>query len=135
MSCSIELSTKKVLYFRGQVAVFSTSCCCFNSHNNVPQVAQRNVSMNALTRHRNPSIISRVATVRKKYLENEIFSRSGKSQGILWLAMEIWKGLGTQCIFDFEIHKKQMFTEARAFSRVTYFLFSGEPAGFFLKLT
>ena len=41
----------------------------------------------------------------------------------------------TQCIFDFETRKKQMFTEARAFSRVTYFLFSGEPAGFFLKLT
>ena len=40
-----------------------------------------------------------------------------------------------QCIFDFEIRKKQMFTEARAFSWVTYFLFSGEPAGFFLKLT
>ena len=40
-----------------------------------------------------------------------------------------------QSIFDFEIRKKQMFTEARAFSRVTYFLFSGEPAGFFLKLT
>ena len=28
---------------------------------------------------------------------------------------------GSQCIFDFEIRKKQMFTEARAFSRVTYF--------------
>ena len=28
--------------------------------------------------------ISRVATVREKYLENDIFSRSGKSQGILW---------------------------------------------------
>ena len=41
----------------------------------------------------------------------------------------------SQCIFDFEIRNKQMFTEARAFSRVTYFLFSGEPAGFFLKLT
>ena len=27
----------------------------------------------------------RVATVREKYLENEIFSRSGKSQGILWM--------------------------------------------------
>ena len=40
-----------------------------------------------------------------------------------------------QCIFDFETRNKQMFTEARAFSRVTYFLFSGEPAGFFLKLT
>ena len=26
---------------------------------------------------------SRVATVREKYLENDIFSRSGKSQGIL----------------------------------------------------
>ena len=42
--------------------------------------------------------------------------------------------LASQCIFDFEIRKKQMFTEARAFSRVTYFLFSSEPAGFFLKL-
>ena len=41
----------------------------------------------------------------------------------------------SQCIFDFETRNKQMFTEARAFSRVTYFLFSGEPAGFFLKLT
>ena len=32
--------------------------------------------------------VYRVATVREKYLENEIFSRSGKSQGILW----IWPG-------------------------------------------
>ena len=31
----------------------------------------------------------RVATVREKYLENEIFSRSGKSQGILWMARVI----------------------------------------------
>ena len=31
----------------------------------------------------------RVATVREKYMENEIFSRSGKSQGILWMAREI----------------------------------------------
>ena len=31
----------------------------------------------------------RVASVREKYLENEIFSRSGKSQGILWMAKEI----------------------------------------------
>ena len=31
--------------------------------------------------------------VREKYLENEIFSRSGKSQGILWMAREIRKGL------------------------------------------
>ena len=31
----------------------------------------------------------RVATVREKYLEIEIFSRSGKSQGILWMAREI----------------------------------------------
>ena len=37
---------------------------------------------------------NRVATVREKYLENESFSRSGKSQGILWMAREIWKGLG-----------------------------------------
>ena len=36
----------------------------------------------------------RVATVREKYVENEIFSRSGKSQGILWMAREIQKGLG-----------------------------------------
>ena len=27
----------------------------------------------------------------------------------------------SQCIFDFETRNKQMFTEARAFSRVTYF--------------
>ena len=32
---------------------------------------------------------TRVVTVREKYLENEIFSRSGKSQGILWVAREI----------------------------------------------
>ena len=31
----------------------------------------------------------RVDTVREKYLENEICSRSGKSQGILWMAREI----------------------------------------------
>ena len=31
----------------------------------------------------------RVATVREKYLENEFFFRSGKSQGILWMAREI----------------------------------------------
>ena len=31
----------------------------------------------------------RVATVRGKYLENEIFFRSGKSQGILWMVREI----------------------------------------------
>ena len=40
------------------------------------------------------SRISRVATVRENYLENEIFSRSGKSQGILWMVREIEKGLG-----------------------------------------
>ena len=49
------------------------------------------------------------------------------------------ENLGTvysQCIFDFETRNKQMFIEARAFSRVTYFfLFSSESAGFFLKLT
>ena len=33
--------------------------------------------------------IFRVATVRESYLENEIFSRSGKSQGILWMAKKI----------------------------------------------
>ena len=31
----------------------------------------------------------RVAMVREKYLENEIFSRSGKSHGIFWMAREI----------------------------------------------
>ena len=31
----------------------------------------------------------RVATVREKYLENENFSKSGKSQGNLWMAREI----------------------------------------------
>ena len=34
-------------------------------------------------------LLNRVATVREKCLENEIFSRSGKSQGILLLAREI----------------------------------------------
>ena len=29
-------------------------------------------------------LLHRVATVREKCLENEIFSKSGKSQGILW---------------------------------------------------
>ena len=29
-------------------------CSCFNSHNDVPQVAQRNVSIVAHTRHRSP---------------------------------------------------------------------------------
>ena len=38
--------------------------------------------------------IPRVAKVREKYLGNEIFSRSGKSQGILLMAREISKGLG-----------------------------------------
>ena len=32
---------------------------------------------------------NRVATVRKKCLENETFSRSGKNQGILWIVREI----------------------------------------------
>ena len=32
---------------------------------------------------------TRAGTVREKYLENEIFSRSGKSQGILWMVREI----------------------------------------------
>ena len=35
------------------------------------------------------ALVPRVATVREKYLENEIFSRSGKSQGILWMVREI----------------------------------------------
>ena len=29
-----------------------------------------------------------------KYLENEFFSRSGKSQGIFWMVREFYKGLG-----------------------------------------
>ena len=32
---------------------------------------------------------TRVSTVREKYLQNEFFSRSGESQGILWMAREI----------------------------------------------
>ena len=32
---------------------------------------------------------ARVATVRENYLENEFFSRSGKSQGILWMVRAI----------------------------------------------
>ena len=38
----------------------------------------------------------RVATVREKYLENEIFSRLGKSEGILWMARKFRKGLESQ---------------------------------------
>ena len=37
--------------------------------------------------------LTRVATVRAKYLENEIFPGQGKV-GILWIAREISKGLG-----------------------------------------
>ena len=33
-----------------------------------------------------------VAMVREKYRENKIFSRSGKSQGILWMVRGIMKG-------------------------------------------
>ena len=41
----------------------------------------------------------------------------------------------TQCIFDFETRKKQMFTEARAFSRVTYFFIFWRASWiFFLNL-
>ena len=41
----------------------------------------------------------------------------------------------TACIFDFEIRNKQMFTEARAFSRVTYFFyFLASQLDFFLNL-
>ena len=47
-----------------------------------------------ITQLYHPYQIYRVATVRDKYLENEIFSRSGKSQGILWMVREIEKGLG-----------------------------------------
>ena len=36
---------------------------------------------------------ARVATVREKYLENEIFYRSGKSKGILLMGREIRKDL------------------------------------------
>ena len=40
----------------------------------------------------------------------------------------------SQCIFDFEIRNKQMFTEARAFSRVTYFFyFLASQLDFFLN--
>ena len=46
---------------------------------------------------------SRVATVREKYLEKEIFSRSGKSQGILWMAGKFRKDLENQGkVRDFE---------------------------------
>ena len=38
--------------------------------------------------------IFRVATVREKYLENEIFSRSGNNKEILWMVREIYKALG-----------------------------------------
>ena len=38
-------------------------------------------------------LMHRVATVREKLLEHEFFYRSGKSQGILWMAREFYKGL------------------------------------------
>ena len=41
-------------------------------------------------------VFCRVATVREKFLENEIFPRSGKSQGILWMAREIRKDFKSQ---------------------------------------
>ena len=34
-------------------------------------------------------VADHVVTAREKCLENEIFPRSGKSQGILWMAREI----------------------------------------------
>ena len=41
--------------------------------------------------------------VREKYLENEFFSRSGKSQGILWMVREFKKGPGESGkIWEFE---------------------------------
>ena len=41
--------------------------------------------------------------VREKLLENEFFSRSGKTQGILWLVREILKGLRkSEKVSDFE---------------------------------
>ena len=40
--------------------------------------------------------VCRVATVREKYLENEIFSRSGKSQGILWMSGKFRKDSESQ---------------------------------------
>ena len=39
-------------------------------------------------------LLDRVATVGEKYLENEIFCRSGKSLRILWMVREIKKRLG-----------------------------------------
>ena len=52
------------------------------------------ISSLMLSRGKKYQPMVRVATVREKYLENEIFSRSGKSQGILWMVREIKKGLG-----------------------------------------
>ena len=46
--------------------------------------------------HLGITVMSRVAMVREKYLEDEFFSRSEKSQGILWMAREIKKGLRNQ---------------------------------------
>ena len=66
------------------------------------------------------------------FLSFQAMQQNGKTRADLHVDFDV---PFAQCIFNFEIRKKQMFTEARAFSRVTYFLFSGEPAGFFLKLT
>ena len=47
----------------------------------------QNFESSRLGRYRTAS--DRVARVREKYLENEFFSRSGKSQGILWMVRKI----------------------------------------------
>ena len=50
----------------------------------------------------------------------------------------LWTRIGVsypQCIFDFDIRNKQMFTEARAFSPVAYFFyFLASQLDFFLNL-
>ena len=74
----------------------------------------------------------RVATVREKYLENEIFSRSGKSQGILWLAREIWRGLGKSgksLTGNLEINSYGRQSSENLFMRIMmYFLISPSPS-------
>ena len=58
-------------------------------HLSFKDFGMKSTSYLCLTNDSYIALNTRVATVREKYLENEIFSRSGKSQGILWMSREI----------------------------------------------
>ena len=73
---------EQILYI-WKMVLFSVSIVCiltlFRVETGFEDICKQCISMqNAI----NMIISTRVATVREKYVENEIFSRSGKSQGI-----------------------------------------------------